>query len=244
MLSLRTSLEHFLYLLIAFLINLILFSLLYFFVFYISIPPQEKFSPLRVEIKEIASLPGGAAEKPTEKVEKPKAPKVAKTEQGTKLAPQAPKATKMERATPELPVSEKGQIPVKAEKKPEESVSVLEEIRGRALERLKEREKLAKEVGEISAVVSQGKLTLKAGSRKLVYVPPPPTFRVREFPSAVKVKIWVDPSGKVVRAIILQRSGIAEVDEGLLRFARKLMFEPIETGELQEGVIIFTFVAD
>ena len=244
MLSLRTSLEHFLYLVIAFLINLILFSLLYFFVFYISIPPQEKLPPLRVEIKEIGSLPASALEKPAEKVEKPKAPKVAKTEQGTSLVPQAPKAIKTERATPQLPVSEKGQIPVKTEKKPEESVSLLEEIRGRALERLREREKLAKEVGEISAVVSEGKLTIKAGSRKLVYVPPSPTFRVREFPSGVRVKIWVDPSGRVVRAIILQRSGIAEVDEGLLRFARKLMFEPIETGELQEGVIIFTFVAD
>ncbi len=224
MLSLKSSLEQLFYFLIALLINLILFNLLYFFTFHISIPEVEELPPLKVEIQEI-SPPVKTTKKVEKKVEKPKAPKVVKNKQSATT----------------IPAGEKGQIPVKAEGKPQESVNILEEIKGKVLKRLKEREKLAKEVGEISAVVSQRKLTIKVGSRKLTYVPPPPTFKVKEFPSAVKIKIWVDPSGKVIKAIILQRSGIAEIDNGLLKLVKKLRFEPIETGEIQEGIITFTF---
>ncbi len=222
MYAIKSSLEHIFYFLIALLINLILFNIFYFFVFHIPIPEIEEFPPLKVQIQEVTH-----PTPVTKKVKKPKTPEKKKA-----------KPTR----TP-VPVAEKGQIPVKAEEKVQENVNILEEIKGRVLKRLKEREKLAKEVGEISAVVSQRKLTIKVGSRKLAYVPPPPTFKVKEFPSAVKIKIWVDPSGKVIKAIILQRSGIAEIDNGLLKLVKKLKFEPIDTGEIQEGVITFTFTA-
>ncbi|WP_461830068.1 energy transducer TonB family protein [Aquifex sp.] len=226
MITFRSSLEHIFYFLIAILINLILFNIFYFLVFYIPLPEVEELPPLKVEIQEVVS-PSPPAKKPEKKIEKPKTPQRVKAE--------AVKSS--------IPTAEKGQIPVKAEEETQESVNILEEIKSKVLKRLEEREKLAKEVGEISAVVSQRKLTIRVGSRKLTYVPPPPTFKVKEFPSAVKIKIWVDPSGKVIKAIILQRSGIAEIDNGLLKLVKKLKFEPIDTGEVQEGIITFTFTA-
>lgn len=226
MLSLKNYLEHFLYLLIAFLINLILFNLFFFFILNVPVTNQEELPPLKVEIQEV-SAPVRKAKKVEKNVKEPKAQRSVKKKQESTA----------------IPAGEKGQIPVKTEERTQESVNILEEIKSRVLKRLEEREKLAKEVGEISAVVSQRKLTIKAGSRKLTYVPPPPTFKVKEFPSAVKIKIWVDPSGKVIKAIILQRSGIAEIDNGLLKLVKKLRFEAIETGEIQEGIITFTFTA-
>ncbi len=226
MLSLRSSIEHTLYLLISVLINLILFNILFLFIFTLPSQEVEELPPLKVEIHELPPKVKGS--KVVRKVKETKATGREKVK---------PSATS-------LPVGEKGQVPVEPKKKPRKSVNILEKIRSKVLKKLKERERLAKEVGEISAVVSSRKLTIRVGSRKLTYIPPPPIFKVKEFPSVVRIKIWVDPSGKVIKAIILQRSGIAEIDNGLLKLVKKLRFEPIDTGEIQEGVITFTFRAE
>ncbi|GAB6065780.1 energy transducer TonB [Aquifex pyrophilus] len=130
---------------------------------------------------------------------------------------------------------------IKVEKKERKEVSILPELEKRIRERLRKREELKKEIGEISAVLSKKSVKIKTGSRKLTYVPPPPTFKVEEFPSRVVVKVFVDPDGKVIKALIIQRSGIAEIDNGILKFVKKLRFEKIEESEIQEGIITFTF---
>ncbi|HIQ48070.1 MAG TPA: energy transducer TonB, partial [Aquifex aeolicus] len=138
----------------------------------------------------------------------------------------------------------KGDVPIKVEQqKREEEISILPELEKRIKRKLAEREKLKKEIGEISAVVSKKSVEIKVGSRKLVYVPSAPVFKVKEFPSQVKIKIWVNPEGKVIKAIIVQRSGVASIDDKLLRFVKKLRFEEIDTFEVQEGIITFRFAA-
>ena len=228
MLSEKAVFEHILYFTAALFINLILFNLLYYFIFRVPIPETRELPPLKVEIQQIATQVGTKKERKRKRIGKPKHSKVVSSKT----------------AISNVPVGKKGEIPVKVQKKPEKNIEILESIKRIALKKWKERQKLAKQVGEISAVVSQKKLTIRVGTRKLTYIPPPPTFKVKEFPSSVKIKIWVDPAGKVIKAIILQRSGIAEIDNGLLKFVKKLRFEPIETGEIQEGVITFTFTAE
>ncbi len=229
MLALKGYFENFLYFLIALLINLIFFNILYFFIFNIHIQEVEELPTLKVEIKEIPS---------------PAVVRKSKGKVETQAVKKEKKVKKTSGVTANIPVAQKGDIPVKVEKKQEpKNVEILKEIKGKVLKKLEERERLAKEVGEISAIVSQRKVTIKVGTRKLTYIPPPPTFKVKEFPSSVKIKIWVGPSGNVIKALILQRSGIAEIDNGLLKFVKKLRFEPVETGEIQEGIITFTFTA-
>jgi len=212
----KVATENFLYFAISLLINLLFLKLLYFYLFLPSVEPPQAFTPLKVEIKEV-KVPLKKKGEPKKKVAKKTPPKFSVS--------QAP---------------EKGDVPVEVKEKKE--ISLLPELEKKIRERLKKRKEV-KQIGEISAVVSKKKVEIKLGSRKLVYVPPPPVFHVKEFPSLVRIKIWVNPEGKVIRAIIIQRSGITEVDEGLLRFTKKLKFEPIDVPEVQEGVITFTFSA-
>ncbi|NPB06751.1 MAG: TonB family protein [Aquificae bacterium] len=135
--------------------------------------------------------------------------------------------------------AEAGELPVASKKE----VSVLKELKERVLKRVEELRRAKKEVGELSAVLKGRRVEIEAGSRKLVFVPPAPVFEVEEFPSAVRVKIWVNADGRVVKAALLQRSGIAEVDEEILRFVKKLRFEPVEHEGLQEGVVVFRFAS-
>ncbi len=130
---------------------------------------------------------------------------------------------------------------IKVEKRRRKEVSILPELEKKIKERLRKRRELKKEIGEISAVLTKKAVKIKTGSRKLTYVPPPPTFKVEEFPSRVAVKIYVDPDGKVIKAVLIRRSGVAEIDNYILKFVRKLRFEKIESNEIQEGIITFTF---
>ncbi|AAC07757.1 energy transducer TonB family protein [Aquifex aeolicus] len=210
----KVSAENFLYFAISVLVNLLFLKILYIYLFLPNISPPQAFTPLSVKIEEIKAPPKKPG-KPQKKVVKKK-----------------PEAVSVSQAP------EKGDVPV--EVKEEKEVSLLPELEKKIKERLKKRKEV-KQIGEISAVVSKQKVEIRLGSRKLVHVPPPPVFHVKEYPSLVRIKIWVNPEGRVIRAIIIQRSGVTEVDEGLLRFTKKLKFEPIEVPEVQEGVITFTF---
>lgn len=108
--------------------------------------------------------------------------------------------------------------------------------------RLKERKKKTKkEVGSLSAVVKGGEIKIKGGTRKVVYIPPPPNLIAREFPSKVSVRIWVDPQGRVIRALILRRSGNVNIDNAILKFVKGVRFEAIPESEVQVGEITFSF---
>ncbi|NPB07466.1 MAG: energy transducer TonB [Aquificae bacterium] len=221
---LRNSAEYLLYFLASLLLNLLFFKVLFHYLFAFDYAPREFYPVLKVEIKEVAPP-------------KPKAPPPP---------PPVKKKPKKEAPPPSAGVasaSQEGQVPVKVEEeeKKEEEVSILSQLKEKVMRRVEERRRAVKEVGEISAVVKEKGVEIRAGTRKLLSVPPAPTFSVREFPSAVKVKIWVSPEGRVIKALIVQRSGVAEIDNELLKFVKKLRFEPVEGGEVQVGTVVFTF---
>jgi len=210
----KVSAENFLYFAISVLVNLVFLKILYLYLFLPIVNPPSSFTPLSVEIKEV------------------KVPPKKQGEVRKKTVKKSSKVVSLSKAP------EKGNVPT--EVKEEKEVSLLPELEKKIREKLKKRREV-KQIGEISAVVSRQKVEIRLGSRKLVHVPPPPVFHVKEYPSLVRIKIWVNPEGKVIRAIIIQRSGVTEVDEGLLKFTKKLKFEPVEVPEVQEGVITFTF---
>ncbi|RUM32987.1 MAG: hypothetical protein DSY42_00095 [Aquifex sp.] len=220
--------EQVLYFLISIFINLLFLKILFYYLFNVNLPQPQIYQALKVEIKEV-KVPS-----PSGKVKKTKT-----TERNTK---KAKKITESKAVAAVEKSFKKGDVPVKVkQQKHEEEISILPELEKRIKKKLAEREKLKKEIGEISAVVSKRSVEIKIGSRKLVYVPSAPVFKVKEFPSQVKIKIWVNPEGKVIKAIIVQRSGVASIDDKLLRFVKKLKFEEIDTFEVQEGVITFRF---
>jgi len=225
---LRAFYENSLYLLISLLLNLVMIKILYLYLFSVSPPVREFYPILKVQIQEIkpkAPQPQKPVKKEKPKVSR-KTPEVGKKESTKAVAVTQP--------------HERGDIPVKKEEK-EEEVSILSELEKKILKRVKERQKARKEVGEISAVVKEKSVEIKVGSRKLVSIPKAPVFKVKEFPSSVRVRIWVSPDGRVIRAVIVQRSGIAEIDNELLKFVRKLRFEKIEVDEVQVGTVVFRF---
>jgi len=134
---------------------------------------------------------------------------------------------------------EKGDVKVPVQK--EEDVSVLAELERKIESRLKKQKKVRKEVGAISAVVSGGQVRIKGGTRRIVYTPPAPELVSREFPSGVRMRIWVSPEGRVVKALLLQRSGDVNIDNTLLSYVRSIKFERVEDSEVQIGEITFKF---
>ena len=172
--------EQFLYFLISIFINLLFLKILFYYIFNVNLPQPQIYQALKVEIKEV----------------KPPSPsgKVKKIETTEKSLKETKKITKPKAVVTVEKNFEKGDVPVKQQKQ-EEEISILPELEKRIRRKLAERERLKKKIGEISAVVSKKSVEIKVGSRKLVYVPSAPVFKVKEFPSQVKIKIWVNPEG-------------------------------------------------
>lgn len=97
-----------------------------------------------------------------------------------------------------------------------------------------------KQIGNISATISSRGSYLHEGSRKLLYTPPAPIIKAGEFPAPVLLRIFVSPSGYVIRVIILRRSGIAYVDREVINYVRRFRFEPIN-GPIESGTITINF---
>ena len=226
---LRSALEEFLYWTISFLINLILFSLLTT-VFIVKVKEIPEIYPLRVEIKEL-------------KVKKPKKPRSVVKAKSTAKRTVAKKvegsAKKRKAGATVSSALEKGDVKVPVQK--EEDVSVLAELERKIESRLKKKEKVKKEVGSISAVVTGKEVRIKGGTRRIVYTPPVPELISTEFPSGVRIRIWVAPDGRVVKALLLQRSGSVNIDNTLLSFVRGIRFEEVQEQEVQVGEITFSF---
>ncbi len=226
---LRSALEEFLYWIISFLINLILFSLLTT-VFIVKVKEIPEFYPLRVEIREL-------------KVEKPKEPrsvvKAKSTAKRTVAKKVSGSAKKRKAGATVSSALEKGDVKVPVQK--EEDVSVLAELEKKIESRLRKKEKVKKEVGSISAVVTGKEVRIKGGTRRIVYTPPVPELISSEFPSGVRIRIWVAPDGSVIKALLLQRSGSVNIDNTLLSFVRGIRFEKVQEQEVQVGEITFSF---
>ncbi len=225
---LREAVEEILYWGISIAINLILFTLLTS-VFIVNVKEVPEIYPLKVEIVEIRE--------PKEK--RIKSVTQVRSEAKRTVTQKKVAQGKTKRAGVGVSKAhEKGDVKVPEE----EDVSVLAEIQRKVEMRLKERKKLQrKEVGTLSAVVTGGEVRIKGGTRKIVYTPPLPDLVTTEFPSSVRVRIWVSPDGKVVRAVLVQRSGSANIDSVLLSFVRGIRFEKVQEMEVQVGEITFSF---
>ena len=225
---LKDALEELLYWAVSVLVNLILFSLLTS-VFIVKVEEVPDIYPLRVEIVEVKKKEEKKAKSVTQ---------VRSEAKRTVAKKEAPKEKKKIAGTGVSKAHTKGDVKVPEE----EDVSVLAEIRRKVEMRLKEQKRpKKKEVGTISAVVKGGQVKIKGGTRRIVYTPPLPELVTTEFPSAVRVRIWVSPEGKVVRAVLVQRSGSANIDSVLLSFVRGIRFERVEEKEVQIGEITFSF---
>jgi len=227
---LRSIGEELLFWIASILINLILFTFLTT-VFIVKVKEVPDIYPLRVEIKEIVVK------------KKPKKPKsVVKAESRAKktVSKRAKGVSKKRKvgAGVSAPLK-KGDVKVPAQK--EEDVSVLAELEKKIESRLKKRKSVKKEVGTLSAVVTGKEVRIKGGTRRIVYTPPAPELITTEFPSRVRVRIWVSPDGRVIRAILLQRSGNVNIDSILLAYVRGIRFEKVEDQEVQVGEISFSF---
>ncbi len=98
-----------------------------------------------------------------------------------------------------------------------------------------------KEIGSLTAVLSsEGVGISSTGGRAVVYIPPAPEIIADEPPSPVKVRIWVEPSGRISHVEILQRSGVPSVDRKILSFVKGIRFEPVEE-QVQTGILTFKF---
>jgi len=227
----RSALEEFLYWTISFLINLIIFSLLTT-VFIVKVKEVPEFYPLRVEIREL-------------KVEKPKEPrsvvKAKSVAERTVSKKTSGSAKKRKAGATVSSALKKGNVKVPVQE--EEDVSVLAELQRKIESRLRKKEEAVKkkEVGSISAVVTGKEVKIRGGSRKIVYTPPVPELISTEFPSKVRIRIWVAPDGKVIKALLLQRSGSVNIDNTLLSFVRGIRFEKVQEQEVQVGEITFSF---
>ncbi len=226
---LKSALEEFLYWGISVLINLIIFSFLAT-VFIVKVKEVPELYPLKVEIREI-------------KIKKSKKPRsVVKARSVAKKTVTRKSKGAVRRRKVGATVSsamKKGDVKVPVQK--EEDVSILSELERKIESRLKERKKVKKEVGTLSAVVTGKEVKIRGGTRKIVYTPPVPELISSEFPSGVRIRIWVAPSGKVVKALLLQRSGNVNIDSVLLSYVRGIRFEKVSEQEVQVGEISFRF---
>jgi len=184
--------------------------------------PESK--PIKIEIRHV-----------TIKSSKPKTVKARKTSRAEKK----PSVT-VEKAHKE------GDVPVKVKEKKEEDVKVLASIQEAVRQRLSEQKEKGtkihgKSIGSISAVVSGSGITFSAGNRKIVYTPPLPYLVTQEFPAPLKIKIWVNPYGRVIKAVIVQRSGNAKIDSTLLRYIKLVKFEALPVDFVQTGEVTFRF---
>jgi len=226
---LRSAVEEALYWGISLFINLILFTLLTT-VFIIQVQQKPDFYPLRVELKRI-------------KVKEPERVKSVRTAKAVSKKTVAKKAQPVKAKTKAgagvSKAFEKGDVAVPEE----EDVSLLAELQKKISAKLERerRERVKKEVGTLSAVVTGQEVRIRGGSRHIIYTPPVPELITREFPSAVRIRIWVDADGTVVRAVLLQRSGSANIDSTLLSYVREIRFEKVEGADVQVGEITFSF---
>ena len=243
--------EEALYLLISVVINLILFTFLAG-VFIVKVQDIPQVEPIKVVFKEELGAKGKVVSK-SKSVKKAVKPvkKVVKKDSGKHSKRSATKPKKHSHGKDKassVAVSEtheKGDVKLPVKKKQEEDVSILasleEKVRKKVAEGNVRTVPQKKEIGNISAVLGSGGVKFHTGSRKIVSIPPTPELVTKEFPSVVKIKIWVSPSGKVVKSIIVQRSGDVKIDTTLMNYVRRIRFESIDGGDTQVGVISFTF---
>jgi len=226
----ESLLEKGLYFLIAFIINLILFTLLSTYLLFARLN-YEVNKPITLLLEEMPREEKVIFEKRTqraggtkEKLEKAK---------GGKLVPSLPPVT-----------TKSGDVPVASKETAEESIlsEIERKVRSQKAEATQGKPTVSESFGELSGVVSGSGVDLAKGTtRKILYIPPFPQLRATELPSTFQAKLWVEPSGSVSKVEVLKRSGVPEIDNALVQFLRSIRFEPIEGNIIQTGIITFRF---
>lgn len=227
-------LESILYLTSSLLLNLIIFTLLSI---YLLIKPYlvEPVQPLRVTLEEPPIHPKHMELRMQKEKTgvKPKGGEGTTTRKGKDLVSASPYAVESKEGDVALPSG-----------KPQEEPSLLEDIEKRVRGRLKEVDREgspSREIGEVTAVISSGGVGLSGSSRGAVYIPPFPKLYSDEPLSPMKIKVWVEPSGTVSKAQIVQRSGSPHVDQKMIEFIKQIRFEAIKESGVQTGIITFRF---
>ncbi|MFN3975750.1 MAG: energy transducer TonB [Aquificaceae bacterium] len=223
--------ENLLHLAVSLVLNLILFTLLSFYLLVkVDVPSKP---PLQVYVEDIQK---------TEEV---------KLIRGRQVAAQRPKGGEgtvkrgMEKvsASPMQVDREEGDVQV-PKGIPTEEPSLLKDIEQKIRGKKKDIEEegvKASELGDMVAVVSSSGIGLSGSGRRAIYIPPLPKVASDEPLSVLKIRIWVEPSGVVSKAQIVQRSGSPQVDQEMLSFVKGIRFEPIRDNVVQTGIISFRF---
>jgi len=223
------SLESILYLLISTFINLIIFTFLAYMLI------------LKIDLKNIT--PPINLYLQTSQVEELKVSRerlIESRPKEGKLGGQKGKGLK--ESIPLVVDRKSGDVPVLSKKETEEDVSILSSIEEKVRGKREEQDVGRKEIGELSAVVSQGGVGFSGGGgRGIAYAPPMPKLFSEEPPSTVKVRVWVDKYGSITRVEIVQRSGVPEIDQKIVEFVRRIRFEPIREDVVQTGILTFRF---
>ena len=92
-----------------------------------------------------------------------------------------------------------------------------------------------------SATLSQGGNVKLFTKRKLIYIPKIGPIKVSTPPAPVEVKITVLPDGRVIKAVLIKKSGNPKIDSLVLNFSKNLRFEPINEPIIQEIYISYNF---
>ncbi|SHK42721.1 TonB family protein [Thermocrinis minervae] len=153
---------------------------------------------------------------------------------------------KLATSTVEQPPAEKGSVPNSKNQSTQESsiLSQIEEkVKGRYSNLQEEGIQKVQNIGDISATVTEKGVSLEGlpGNRGIAYSPPLPKIVSDEPLSTLKIEVWIDPDGNVIKAQIVKRSGMPSVDARLLYFVKSIKFEPISSNVIQRGIISFKF---
>ncbi len=224
-------LEDLLYLSISFTINLLIFTLLSLYLFVKA--ERSPRPPLQVYLEDIPKV-----EEVKLVRERPSVGQRLKEGEGT-----LKKGMEKISASPVQVDRDRGDVQVPSGV-PKEEPSLLQDIerriKGRQRE-VKEEGIKTSELGDIVALVSPSGIGLSGGGRSAIYIPPLPKVVSDEPLSVLKIRIWVEPSGVVSKAQIVQRSGSPLVDQMMLNFVKGIKFEPIKDNIVQTGIITFRF---
>ncbi len=223
--------EKALYFLIAFMINLILFSYLSLYLVMKDLGIQVS-QPIKLLLEEEPKVEEVAFSKPVRRLDE------APPQKGIKQSFNAPNPIPLE--------AEKGDTPISSaqdEKDREESIlsEIEKKVIGKKVETDQGGAKVGEHLGEIKAEMFQGSVGFSGGSRQVVFVPPFPKIAVAELPSAMQLRIWVEPSGRISKVEVIKRSGLPDVDKAVLNFVRGIKFEAIKDNIIQTGIITFRF---
>ncbi len=212
------ELEKFLYWVVSSIINLVIFTFMSMLLM-VNVKQDLEFKPINLIIQEQIAQPS------KEILQSGALDNKAKVKKGESSVPASIAPTR-------------GDYPISTTKN---EPSILSQLEERVKHRKNQQEgmKIVKEIGNIVASHTESGISISTtGTRKVLYTPEIPKIVSDEPLAAIRVRIWVEPSGIVSKVEILQRSGSSAVDRQVVNFVKGIRFEPIN-GDVQIGILTF-----